>query len=151
MLLYILSNLYGQGSPGTQPGQKSGLKSQLGDIEPVKFSSKGKAFPSNGENSSDSVRSLESFWASASLKSKSLQFSADKNPKFCHDFTGFSCILVGFSKINNLTLILKTIRNCWKQKRDFRAYFEVFLPTSLHSRPNCQVQLVSFYDPSLHD
>ena len=59
MLLYILSNCYGQGSPGSQPGKKSGLKSQLG--EPVKFSSKGNSFPSNGENSSDSVRSLESF------------------------------------------------------------------------------------------
>ena len=42
-------------------GQISGLKSQLGDIEPFKFSSKGNAFPSNGEKSSESVRSLESF------------------------------------------------------------------------------------------
>ena len=64
MLLYILSNYHGQapqGSPGSQPGQKSVLKSQLGDIEPVKFSSKGKTFPSNGEKLSDSVKSLESF------------------------------------------------------------------------------------------
>ena len=61
MLLYILSNYNSQGSPGTQTGQKSGLKSQFGDMEPVKFSSKGNAFPSNGEKSSESVRSLESF------------------------------------------------------------------------------------------
>ena len=53
--------------PGTfKTGQKFRfenfkLKSQLGDIEPVKLSSKGNAFPSNGEKSSESVRSLESF------------------------------------------------------------------------------------------
>ena len=50
-----------RGHQVANPVKKSGLKSQLGDMEPVKFSSKGNAFPSNGKNSSDSVRSLESF------------------------------------------------------------------------------------------